>query len=155
MNEFRIAPVQSSAIQASPLRTTSDGAVQRVVVLMGPIRKHCSTRGAVRFAQEVLRRIQAPGNGQIALNETVECVQILVDTANVLASGAAYRPGQARFLGIDEDEVGTVEQRVWLVRQDIGGSWSERRLAVLTRFGPIESMSRNRLPVPGRRRTGM
>ena len=77
-------------------------------------------RSTVAFAEDVLRRVPAIVPGEEAADEALEGVAVAVDSVEgfglVLAEGAA----EAGAGGVDEDDVGYVEERVFVVDDAVG-----------------------------------
>jgi len=92
-------------------------------------REHAGARRSVGFAEQVFGGIPAAEHRQVALDELLDAVRILVDAPEILVRGRRNRAGVARADGIDEHQVALVEQAVLVVLHGIRGRRGEARHA--------------------------
>ncbi|KGW51903.1 peptidase S10 serine carboxypeptidase domain protein [Burkholderia pseudomallei MSHR684] len=111
------------------------------------VREHVGARRAVRFPEQVLRRIVALIHLQIADHEIAKCSGILIDAPERLVRVRRDRLRETGADRVDEHEIGRVEERFLVVDE------RERRRAVRVRIARHEALGPERAEMqPDRRR---
>ena len=127
-------------------RRLQRNAVQVDAVLVQLVREHAAACGAVRFAEQVFRRIPAVVLRQVALDELLQRIRILVDAPEV---AILVRRNRSRIAGADrvDEQVAVVDHAVRVVFHLVRRGRREarhRRLDALWRERPQQHEHRRR-----------
>src|SRR5579859_1456043 len=95
------------------------------VVVLQIISERGGTEGAVAFAYQKLGRIPAVVAAEVGVDELSEGVDVFVNAVKILVLRFADGVAVAGAHGVDEDEVGLVEQALGIVDEFIGRGRSE------------------------------
>ena len=102
-----------------------DAVEMNAVVLLQIIAERGGAEGAVAFADQEFRRVPAIVAAEIGDDELREGFDVFVDTVEVFFGGFADRVAVAGAHGVDEDEVGFVEEAFAVVDEFVGSGRSE------------------------------
>src|SRR5690242_16732392 len=107
-------------IVGAPIRKRHAGkqhnAIQiNLMALLQNARQLRRTRCAVALANQILRRSPALVTRDVLINEVCEPVRVLDDAVELRWALSRRRTAVARRDGIDEDEIGGIQKRIFVV----------------------------------------